>query len=86
MLSEQPKHTNIPKHLAYVSGQLFDDYIHDMKIVQRYAELNRKARRNDINIIEFFSVDNKQHWLDEIRKSDWRATSFLAYMITEKKF
>lgn len=28
---------------AYVSGQLFDDYIHDMKIVQHFAVLNRKA-------------------------------------------
>ena len=28
---------------AYVSGQLFDDYIHDMKIVQDFAVLNRKA-------------------------------------------
>lgn len=35
--------TSIPKPLAYVSGQLFQDYIHDMKIVQRFAELNRKA-------------------------------------------
>lgn len=38
----------IPKHLAYVQGQLFDDYIHDMKIVQSYAMLNRKAMMNEI--------------------------------------
>lgn len=36
-------HTDIPKTLAYVSGELFDRYIHDMKIVQQYAQLNRKA-------------------------------------------
>ena len=35
--------TDIPKNLAYASGYLFDDYIHDMKIVQKYAVLNRKA-------------------------------------------
>ncbi|MDI9475711.1 MAG: RtcB family protein [Natronincolaceae bacterium] len=35
--------TNIPRDLAYVSGQLFEDYIHDMKIVQYFAELNRRA-------------------------------------------
>lgn len=35
--------TDIPYNLAYVSGDLFDDYIHDMKIVQRYAKLNRLA-------------------------------------------
>ena len=33
----------IPKDLAYVSGELFDDYIHDMKIIQRFAALNRQA-------------------------------------------
>jgi len=33
----------IPRSLAYISGQLFEKYIHDMKIIQRYALLNRKA-------------------------------------------
>ena len=42
------KRTNIPKQLAYVSGDLFDAYIHDMKIVQKYAELNRKAMMDEI--------------------------------------
>lgn len=35
--------TNIPKSLAYLEGRLFEDYIHDMKIVQQYAVYNRKA-------------------------------------------
>lgn len=35
--------TPIPKDLAYVEGPLFEDYIHDMEIVQRFAQLNRKA-------------------------------------------
>lgn len=34
---------SIPKDLAYVEGKLFDDYIHDMKLTQRFAVLNRKA-------------------------------------------
>ena len=34
---------DIPKDLAYVEGRLFDDYIHDMKIIQHFAALNRKA-------------------------------------------
>ena len=34
---------NIPKSLTYLTGQLMDDYIHDMKIIQRFALLNRKA-------------------------------------------
>ena len=34
---------SIPKDLAYVEGKLFEDYIHDMKITQQFAMLNRKA-------------------------------------------
>ena len=38
------EHTlSIPKDLAYVEGKLFDDYIHDMKLTQKFAMLNRKA-------------------------------------------
>ena len=42
------KRTSIPRQLAYVSGELFAEYIHDMKIVQRYAELNRQAMVDEI--------------------------------------
>lgn len=35
--------TPVPKDLAYVEGALFDAYLHDMKIIQRFAALNRKA-------------------------------------------
>lgn len=35
--------SDTPKDLAYLSGHLFDDYIHDMKIVQEYAMINRAA-------------------------------------------
>lgn len=35
--------TEIPRALAYCSGTLMEDYIHDMKLVSRYAMLNRKA-------------------------------------------
>lgn len=34
---------NIPKDLTYVQGRLFDEYIHDMKLIQQFAALNRKA-------------------------------------------
>lgn len=37
------RRTDIPREMAYVHGRLFDDYIHDMKIVQQFAVLNRKA-------------------------------------------
>ncbi len=42
------KQTNIPRPLAYVSGELFEQYIHDMKIVQQFAMLNRQAMMDDI--------------------------------------
>ncbi len=40
--------TDIPKSLAYLEGKLFDNYIHDMKIVQQYATFNRKAMAEDM--------------------------------------
>lgn len=40
--------TDVPKALAYASGALFQDYIHDMKIVQHFAALNRKAMADEI--------------------------------------
>lgn len=39
----EKKRIKVDKNLAFAEGQLFDDYIHDMAITQRYAELNRKA-------------------------------------------
>lgn len=42
------KQTNIPRQLAYVTGNLFDQYIHDMKIVQHFAMLNRQAIMDEI--------------------------------------
>lgn len=43
MKTSEPCKPSIPKDLAYVTGRLFDDYIHDMKIIQRFALLNRQA-------------------------------------------
>ncbi len=39
---------NINPDMAYVSDALFDDYIHDMRIVQRFAVLNRQAMIDEI--------------------------------------
>lgn len=44
----QRKFPDIPKELAYCEGELFDSYIHDMRIVQRFAALNRKAMVDEI--------------------------------------
>jgi len=42
------KKTSIPKHLAYTQGELFEQYIHDMKIVQEFALINRQAMTDEI--------------------------------------
>jgi len=56
------KQTSVPKDLAYVEGKLFDDYIHDMHLVQQFAVLNRQAMMDVIikelklNIVEQFTT------------------------------
>lgn len=42
--------SEIPEELSYVEGQLFEDYINDMKILQKFAELNRKAMIDTISV------------------------------------
>lgn len=42
------KRTNVPKQLAYTENELFKQYIHDMKIVQEFAMINRKAMMDEI--------------------------------------
>jgi len=59
------KRGDVPKDLAYVVGDLFDDYINDMKITQLFAATNRKAMMqivleglgiNDGSIYETFTT------------------------------
>lgn len=42
------KRTNVPKALAYAEGELFEQYIHDMKIVQEFAAVNGAAMCDEI--------------------------------------
>jgi hypothetical protein len=49
----------VPKILAYVEGSLFDDYIHDMKIMQRLAVLNRKAIVDTILVVMRLSAEEE---------------------------
>ena len=49
----------VPRQLAYVSGNLFECYIHDMKIVQRFAMLNRKAIAHELVKEMKLKVDGK---------------------------
>lgn len=48
----------IPKELAYVEGKDFEDYIHDMKIVQHFAEINRQAMMAEIEKIMKINIKN----------------------------
>ena len=42
------KRTSVPRELAYVQGELFEQYVHDMKLVQQFAMLNRQAMMDEI--------------------------------------
>ena len=37
-----PEEIKVPYELSWCEGDLFDDYIHDMKLMQAYAALNRR--------------------------------------------
>ncbi|MEG1520623.1 MAG: RtcB family protein, partial [Clostridia bacterium] len=49
----------IPSELAYLTGQYFDMYIHDMKICQEFATLNRKTMMSIIIDKMGLSVDSQ---------------------------
>lgn len=40
--------TTVPRTLAYVSGALLEDYIHDMHLIQKFAVWNRRAMMHEI--------------------------------------
>ena len=40
--------TEIPYEMAYLTGQDMEDYLHDMAIMQRFAEVNRQIIREEI--------------------------------------
>lgn len=57
-LRGERKHTLVPKPLAYVQGTLFDDYLNDMQVVQRFARLNRYCMmRAIINTMDLHCED-----------------------------
>jgi tRNA-splicing ligase RtcB len=59
-ISEALKQLDVPKvvnHLAYCEGELFWDYLHDMEIVQNYAQINRAAINE--------TLDNEMTWADQ---------------------
>lgn len=62
----------VDKNLAFVEGQLFEDYLHDMAIVQRYAALNRQAivreivKRMKFKVVEQFTTIHNYIDLDSM--------------------
>jgi len=62
----------INKQLAYVQGKSFDDYLNDMKIVQKFAVLNRKAivdeivKRMEFEVVEQFTTIHNYIDLDNM--------------------
>ena len=68
---EEEKAAVLP-HEAYVEGQLFEDYIQDMKITQEFADLNRKIIANrlidalGLHVVESFTTTHNYIDMDEM--------------------
>ena len=39
-----------------------------------------------MQVSNFFKIDNKEHWIREIERSDWRAGTFLGRLLREDGF
>lgn len=69
---EKIKPAKFSKSLAYVQGKRYEDYLKDMKIVQRYAVYNRKAivdeiiRRMSLEVEEQFTTIHNYIDLDNM--------------------
>ncbi len=48
-LAEKTCKADVPKPLKYLAGKLADQYLHDMRLCQQYASLNRKTMGEFIN-------------------------------------
>lgn len=49
LLAEYDKRNpKVPDHLAWVSGQYFDDYMNDMRVCGKFADANRRAMMDEI--------------------------------------
>lgn len=47
-LAGENRQEGVPYELAWLEGESFSDYIHDMRIMQAYADLNRRAIADEI--------------------------------------
>ncbi|MBQ5955439.1 MAG: GNAT family N-acetyltransferase [Firmicutes bacterium] len=39
-----------------------------------------------MQVSNYFEIDNKEHWINEIERSDWRAGPFLGRLLREGEF
>ena len=66
LLKEQG--SNVPFELAYVEGELFEQYIHDMKLTQKFAEDNRaeiaRIIMKQAKLHELDRFDTKHNYID----------------------
>lgn len=53
------KSSKIKKHLAYLQGQSFRNYLHDMKLVQQFAVYNRQAIVDEIISRMGFEIEER---------------------------
>lgn len=42
-------------------------------------------KKNNRKVLEYFTCENKEHWLREIQKSDWGAGQYLYSLLKENK-
>lgn len=60
--------TDIPKMLAYCEGDLFNDYIHDMRIMQDYADTNRrtiaKIIMKKMKLHQIYEIMTRHNYID----------------------
>lgn len=68
----QEKKTLVPKELAYVEGELFDRYLHDMEIAQRFAYTNRCAIIDTIVHAMNLHVEDQFHTIHNYIDMDHR--------------
>ena len=78
--------TNIPKDLAYLSGEFFDDYINDMKIMQHFALLNRKAMIQVICIGLHVKEEDIKDYIRELQENGKKASSISRCIASIRSF
>lgn len=61
--------TKIPAELCYLEGAQMDDYMHDLRICQKFASLNRKKMAEDIlkflKIYKYESFETVHNFIDD---------------------